>query len=94
MVRKKHVPQRTCVVCRQVMPKRDLIRVVRTPLNTVLLDETGKAQGRGAYLCSTEACRKDEQRSKHSIGRALKVSISDEDWVLLGESLANLPKPK
>src|SRR5215469_671186 len=52
----RHVPQRTCVACRQVRPKRELIRVVRTPDGHVELDPTGKRSGRGAYLCARRSC--------------------------------------
>jgi predicted RNA-binding protein YlxR (DUF448 family) len=52
----RHVPQRTCVSCRQVRPKRELVRVVRTPEGHVELDATGKKSGRGAYLCARRSC--------------------------------------
>lgn len=54
--RRIHVPQRTCVGCRQVRPKREMIRVVRTPDVGVQVDPTGKRAGRGAYLCPRQAC--------------------------------------
>ena len=49
--RPKHQPLRTCVACRQTKPKRELLRIVRTPDQHVLIDATGKKSGRGAYLC-------------------------------------------
>lgn len=52
----KSYPQRTCIGCRQVKDKRDLIRVVRTPEGTFCLDQGGKMNGRGAYLCPNETC--------------------------------------
>ena len=52
----KHVPLRTCVQCRQVRPKRELIRIVRTPQGDIEIDDRGKAAGRGAYLCRDRAC--------------------------------------
>jgi predicted RNA-binding protein YlxR (DUF448 family) len=54
--RRIHVPQRTCVGCRQVRPKREMIRVVRTPDGGVQVDTTGKRAGRGAYLCPQQTC--------------------------------------
>jgi predicted RNA-binding protein YlxR (DUF448 family) len=54
--RRIHVPQRTCIGCRQVRPKRDMIRVVRTPDAGVQIDLTGKQAGRGAYLCRQRSC--------------------------------------
>ncbi len=56
MKRQKHVPLRSCVVCRAKRPKRELIRIVRTAEGVVQVDATGKANGRGAYLCSEPAC--------------------------------------
>jgi len=52
----KHIPQRTCVACRQTRPKRELIRIVRTPDGIIRVDETGKANGRGVYLCRNRTC--------------------------------------
>lgn len=54
--RPRHVPQRTCVACKQVRPKRELLRIVRTPLGRVELDATGKKAGRGTYLCARRSC--------------------------------------
>ena len=55
-VSKKHVPQRTCVACRRVAGKRELVRLVRTTDGGVEIDIGGKEAGRGAYLCPTRAC--------------------------------------
>jgi predicted RNA-binding protein YlxR (DUF448 family) len=52
--RKRHIPERTCVACGDKKPKATLVRIVRSPLGTVSLDPTGKAQGRGAYVCGPE----------------------------------------
>ena len=52
----KRVPQRTCIACRRVRAKRDLVRVVRTQDNTIEIDLKGKKAGRGAYLCPTAGC--------------------------------------
>ncbi|HEY97544.1 MAG TPA: YlxR family protein [Dehalococcoidia bacterium] len=53
---KKHVPQRTCVACREVKTKHELVRVVRTPDGNIELDSTGKKNGRGAYICPNRDC--------------------------------------
>ena len=71
----KHVPQRTCIVCRRVGGKRELLRLVRTPDGDVLLDETGKAPGRGAYLCPTEECI-EKITKKKAVERALKAKTT------------------
>jgi predicted RNA-binding protein YlxR (DUF448 family) len=91
MGRKKHVPQRTCIVCREVRGKRELIRIVRAPEQRLVVDETGKAPGRGAYLCKQPSCWADKGFLKDLLGRALKISVSDEDWALLKDRLASLP---
>jgi hypothetical protein len=66
-------PRRTCVVCRVTTAKRALHRIVRSPTGTVAFDPTGKAAGRGAYLCGRPACL-DSAVRRRSIQRALKVS--------------------
>ena len=52
----KHAPQRTCVGCRTTSSKRAFVRVVRTPEGTVEVDESGRRNGRGAYLCAQATC--------------------------------------
>ena len=66
-------PQRTCVVCRATAAKRTLHRIVRSPAGTVSYDPTGKAAGRGAYLCGQPSCL-DLAVRRRSIQRALKVT--------------------
>lgn len=56
MTRKKHQPTRTCVACRRARNKRELVRLVRSPAGAVVVDETGRAPGRGAYLCAEQPC--------------------------------------
>jgi len=52
----RHIPQRTCIACRKVRPKRELIRLVRNSDGKVAVDTSGKKVGRGAYLCPAEEC--------------------------------------
>lgn len=52
----QHIPQRTCVACRKVKAKRELIRLVRISNGTVEVDPSGKKAGRGAYLCQSPEC--------------------------------------
>ena len=70
--RRKHVPQRTCVACRTTRPQRQLIRIVRTPEGVVILDETGKRNGRGAYLCRQRRCF-EAALAQRQLERALKT---------------------
>jgi predicted RNA-binding protein YlxR (DUF448 family) len=88
-VRRKHVPQRTCVGCRSVLPKRSLIRIVRTP-EAVLIDPTGKMAGRGAYLHDRRECW--ERGLKGALAHALKTELSAEDRQRLTDFMANLPE--
>lgn len=74
--RVKHVPQRTCVGCRTVMGKRQLVRLVRTEQG-VLLDATGKHAGRGAYLHERRSCW--DVALSGSLARALKVELTTAD---------------
>jgi hypothetical protein len=86
MGRKKHKPQRTCVACREVKDKQDLIRVVRTPAGQVIPDPTGKANGRGAYLCRTAGCFEKGLQKGH-VARALKATLSMEELEALQAEL-------
>ena len=87
--RVKHVPQRTCVGCRKVLPKRSLIRLVRTP-GGVQVDPTGKAAGRGAYLHDARSCW--ERGLKGTLAHALKVDLTDQEREYLQKFLADLPE--
>ena len=71
-------PQRTCIVCRQTQDKRGLIRIVRTSLQGVQIDERGKTPGRGAYLCHTATCWEKALQS-NVLAQALKTALSDDE---------------
>ena len=75
--RTKHVPVRTCVVCRQKAGKRGLTRLVRTDTG-VLVDPTGKLNGRGAYLCEQMACW-ERALNSDVLTKALRTPLSSED---------------
>lgn len=80
--RLKHVPQRTCVGCRQVLPKRKMVRIVRTA-DGVQIDPTGKLAGRGAYLHDRRECW--ERGLKGALGHALKASLTQAERARLEE---------
>mgnify|MGYP003490965036 CR=1 FL=1 len=82
----KKIPQRQCMGCRERKNKRDMIRVVRAPSGTVSLDFSGKAQGRGAYICPDPECLKKALRSK-SLDRALEVTIPEEVYDRLAKEM-------
>lgn len=85
----KHVPQRTCVGCRQTLAKRGMIRIVRTP-EGLRVDPTGKVPGRGAYLHDRRACW--ERGLKGALVNALKIDLSDSDRDLLHSFMQTLPE--
>ena len=87
----KHVPQRTCVGCNLVLPKRSLIRLVRTPQG-VFIDPGGKLSGRGAYLHNQRSCW--ERGLKNTLAHALKVELTDQDRQRLQIFLETLPDEK
>ena len=76
-IKEKKIPNRKCLGCMESFPKKELIRVVRTPEGDVCIDLTGKKSGRGAYICKSEACLKKAVKSKR-IQNNLEVSLSDE----------------
>lgn len=73
-----HVPQRTCVSCRQVRPKREMIRVVRTPDAGVQVDSTGKRPGRGAYVCPRRSCW-EVALARGRLEQALKTRLTPQE---------------
>jgi uncharacterized protein len=78
--RPKHIPQRTCVVCRQKQDKRSLVRLVRTPAGPVVVDYSGKQNGRGAYLCANPACWDKASSTPQILQRALKIEqLTEQD---------------
>ena len=72
----KKIPERKCMGCNEKRPKKELIRVVRTPEGEVLLDVTGKKSGRGAYICPKVSCFEKALKSKR-LERTLEVEIPD-----------------
>jgi len=86
--RPKHIPQRTCVGCRKVLAKRELLRLVRTP-GGVEVDPTGKLSGRGVYLHNLRSCW--EHGLKGAVANALKTEINTENLLALKAIMANMP---
>ena len=82
----KKIPQRQCMGCRERKPKKELIRVVRGTDGTVSLDFSGKAPGRGAYLCPNPECLQKAMKSK-SLDRSLEVTIPQEVYCRLQKEM-------
>ncbi len=73
----RKIPVRMCIACREGKPKRDLIRVVKNKEGVVSVDTTGKAQGRGAYLCPSLECL-DKAKKTKALSRALEIDMTQE----------------
>lgn len=83
----KKIPLRMCIGCREHKPKKELIRVVKSPEGEVSVDTTGKKPGRGAYVCRDEQCLRKAQKSRQ-LERALECSMSQELYDRLAEEIA------
>ena len=87
--RTRPVPQRTCVGCRKVLAKRQLIRLVRRP-EGVVIDQTGKLAGRGAYLHNQRSCW--ERGLQGSLAHALKINLTGQDVEHLHDFMQHMPE--
>ena len=82
----KKIPMRQCLGCREMKPKRELIRVVRSPEGEISLDFKGKAPGRGAYICPAPACLKQAIKAK-ALERAFSTQIPEAVYEKLNEEM-------
>lgn len=82
----KKIPMRQCVGCREMKPKKELIRVVKSPEGAISVDFRGKAPGRGAYVCPDSACLKRAIKSK-ALERGFETVISQQVYDLLVEKM-------
>ena len=87
--KRRIISQRTCIACREVLPKRSLIRVVRSQQG-VVIDLTGKMAGRGAYLHQQRSCW--ERGLKGALASALKVELTNEERDQLSTFALSLPE--
>ncbi len=87
-MKERKTPMRMCTGCGEMKPKRELVRVVRSAEGNVSLDLTGKANGRGAYICRNVECLKKAQKSKR-IDRAFAISIPEEIYDRMSEEIGN-----
>ena len=84
----KRVPMRMCTGCREMKPKAELVRIVKSPEGVIALDLVGKAPGRGAYVCSSAACLKRSRKTR-ALERVFSSPVSDE---LEAALLAQMPE--
>lgn len=85
-MQQKKIPMRQCLGCREMKPKRELVRAVRSPEGVVSLDFKGKMSGRGAYLCRNPECLRRAIKSK-ALERALSSPIPEEIYKALEEQM-------
>jgi uncharacterized protein len=92
-VKPRKIPLRMCVGCREMKPKKELIRAVRSPQGEVSLDATGKKAGRGAYVCFNADCLKRALKQRQ-LDRALDAQLDEETNLQLTETMQRLLKEK
>lgn len=85
----KKIPMRMCTGCREMKPKRELIRVVKTPEGEIKLDSTGKLNGRGAYVCASAECL-SKIRKTNALSRAFDTAVSQDVYDHLETELKQL----
>ncbi len=90
MVNKK-VPMRQCVGCGEMKSKKELIRIIKTPEEDIVLDATGRKNGRGAYICASMECLKSARRKK-GLERSLKVAIPESVYDSLEQEMSKVAK--
>jgi len=90
-MKNKHTVQRICVACRQIREKGDLIRLVRTPDGTLIIDMSAKKPGRGAYLCRKKDCWETALK-KNRLEYALRTKLRNNERQILTEYGNNLTK--
>ncbi len=91
MIKKRKIPLRVCIGCQEKKPKKELVRIVRTPEEKIALDLTGKKPGRGAYICPLESCLKKAIKGKR-LEKNLQMPVSPDLIADLTELLMNQPK--
>ena len=85
----KKIPLRKCTGCGEMKPKKELIRVLKTTETEIVLDKTGKKNGRGAYLCNYLECFNKARKTK-GLERSLQIKIPDEIYETLEKELSTV----
>ncbi|GKX66308.1 RNase P modulator RnpM [Inconstantimicrobium mannanitabidum] len=84
----KKIPMRMCTGCMEMKPKKELIRIVKSPEGEVSVDLTGKKSGRGAYICKNKECLEKAFKTK-KLNRSLETQISEEIFIKLREEVSD-----
>lgn len=85
----KKIPQRQCIGCSQMKSKKELIRILKTQDNEIIIDTTGKKNGRGAYICPDAGCLNKARKAK-GLERAFKMAIDQSVYDELEKEMSNL----
>ena len=85
MAKKKSLPLRMCIACREMKPKKEMLRVVKNADGEIFVDTTGKAAGRGAYVCSGEACLK-KLGDKKLLNKAFSAAVPQDVYSVVEET--------
>ena len=93
MLKQRKVPMRMCVGCREMTPKKELLRIVRSPEGVIAFDQVGKAPGRGAYVCKKAECLK-KARKIRALERQLDCKIEDSVFEQLEAELERIEREK
>ncbi len=91
MKAKNKIPMRQCTGCREMKNKKEMIRVLKTPEDAIVLDATGKKNGRGAYICFSKECLEKAMKSR-GLERSLKASIPEEVYENLKKEFDTIEK--
>lgn len=84
----KKIPMRKCTGCNEMKPKKELVRIVRSPEGEISMDLTGKKSGRGAYICRSASCLNAAKKAKR-LERAFECTVSEEVWERLAKETEN-----
>lgn len=82
----KKIPLRMCVGCREMKPKHELVRIVRTPEGEIKIDRTGRLNGRGAYICKEEQCLKKAAKI-NILSKTFGIPVGEDVYIGLKEEL-------
>lgn len=93
MIRKRKIPLRVCIGCKEKKPKKELVRIVRTPAGEVDLDLTGKKPGRGAYICPKQDCLKNALKGRR-LEKSLQLTVSGQLVEAISAMFDNEPESK
>ena len=87
----KKIPMRMCTGCREMKPKKELIRVVKTPEGEIKIDTTGRLNGRGAYICNSKECFLKAKKI-NALSRAFETKVPEEVYLSLEGAIEEIAK--